>query len=45
MCPVIDDKLMVGLTGSSQSEYVKTFVTVAKEEVRSLILHVSYVTL
>ena len=32
---------MVGLTGSSQSEYVKTFVTVAKEEVRSPIFHVS----
>ena len=33
---------MVGLTGSSQSEYVKTFVTVAKEEVLGLfILHAS----
>ena len=29
---------MVGLTGSSQSEYVKTFVTVAKEEVLGLFI-------
>ena len=42
---MIDKNLIAGLTGSSQSEYVKTFVTVAKEEVRSLVLHVSYVTL
>ena len=45
VCRMIDKNLIAGLTGSSQSEYVKTFVTVAKEEVRSLVLHVSYVTL
>ena len=45
VCRMIDKNLTAGLTGSSQSEYVKTFVTVAKEEVRSLVLHVSYVTL
>ena len=38
LCSRLDIVLMVGLTGSSQSEYVKTFVTVAKEEVKSPIL-------
>ena len=33
VCRMIDKNLIAGLTGSSQSEYVKTFVTVAKEEV------------
>ena len=32
-CCFLNEHFLVGLTGSSQSEYVKTFVTVAKEEV------------
>ena len=32
----LNEHFLVGLTGSSQSEYVKTFVTVAKEEVNFL---------
>ena len=32
-CCFLNEHLLIGLTGSSQSEYVKTFVTVAKEEV------------
>ena len=32
-CCFFNEHFLVGLTGSSQSEYVKTFVTVAKEEV------------